>query len=167
MTRLLPIAGLCFAASALCATSWAPLAVPGATRYLADAGSLHADHGAATVMDISVLTEFPQALDAAFDPQLHYRSTITNYRIDCTNRYAWVLGVGYYGSDAGQGRPLKHYAFGKPQRQDIVSWGSLDSIAKYACKNVGAASEPPRLEDMRPTIIHDTRRSRYATAPQQ
>ena len=65
MTRLLPIAGLCFAASALCATSWAPLAVPGATRYLADAGSLHAEHGAARR-----LTQDPHAArPAPFPPR--------------------------------------------------------------------------------------------------
>jgi len=166
VTRLLPIAGLCFAASAFCAPSWVPLSVPGATHYLVDAGSLRSDGAVASTMNITVLAEFPQPRDAAFDSNLHYRSTITGYRIDCANQYAWVLDIGYYASAAGQGRPLKHYAFGRPTRQDIVSWGSLDSIAAYACKNVGADPAPPRLEDMKPTVIHDTRRSRYATAPQ-
>jgi hypothetical protein len=166
VTRLLPIAGLCFAASAFCAPSWVPLDVPGSTRYLVDAGSLRPDGNTAGVMDIAVLAEFPQARSAAFDTRLRYRSTITGYRVDCASRYAWVLQVGYYASGSGLGRPLKHYVFSRPLRQDIVSWGSLDSIAAYACRNIAAPPEPPRLEDMRPTIIHDTRRSRYATGPQ-
>lgn len=166
MIRLLPIAGLCFAASAFCAPSWVPLTVPGTTHYQADAGSLRPDTTAAATMDIAVRAEFPQARDAAFDTHLHYRSTITGYRIDCANRYAWVLEVSYYASGDGRGRPLKHYVFGRPLRQDIVSWSSLDSIAAYACRNVSASPEPPRLEDLRPTIIHDARRSRYASAPQ-
>jgi hypothetical protein len=166
VTRLLPIAGLCFAASAFCAPSWVPLTVPGATQYQADAGSLRPDTAAADTMDIAVRAEFPQPRAAAFDTHLHYRSTITGYRIDCANRYAWVLEVSYYASGNGRGRPLKHYVFSRPLRQDIIPWSSLDSVAAYACRNISASPEPPRLEDMRPTIIQDTRRSRYASAPQ-
>ena len=66
MTRLLPIAGLCFAANALCAPSWVRLSVPGDARYLADASSLRPDRSAAAAMDITVLAEFPQPRDAAF-----------------------------------------------------------------------------------------------------
>ncbi|OWT58293.1 surface-adhesin E family protein [Candidimonas nitroreducens] len=164
MIRLLPIAGLCFAANAFCAPSWVPLTVPGSTRYLVDSGSLRPGGDATT--DIAVLAEFPQPLAAAFDARLHYRSTITGYRIDCANRYAWVLNVSYYASGDGRGRSLKHYAFSQPLRQDIVSWGSLDSVAAYACKNTDAGPAPPRLEDMRPTIIQDSRHSRYATGSQ-
>lgn len=165
MKRLLPAAALCFVAAAPCAPAWVPLPATDGVHYLANAATLKPQDGAHSLMDIAVLAEFPKAQIAGFDTNLAYRSTVTDYRIDCANQYAWVLDVNYYASDRGQGKALRHYAFSKPARLDIVAWSAFDSIGKYACKNAGAGAAPVRLEDMKPTVIHDTRKSRYATAP--
>ena len=163
MNRLLPSIGLLCCAAMSHAASWVPVSNTDGVAYFADPGSLKAEKNDPALVDIQVRADFSKRQIASYDKNLSYQSTVSAYRIDCTNNFIAVLGVSYYAAGQAQGKALKRYTFDKPAQLDIVRWSMFDDLKQYACKNAAIeAAQPARLEDLKPTVIHDERKSSQA-----
>ncbi|TAL91632.1 MAG: hypothetical protein EPN46_04730 [Candidimonas sp.] len=154
--------GLLCSASALAAAGWTPVSESPGVNYYANASSIKPEKNTPGIIDVSVRAEFAKTQTASYNANLSYQSTVTEYTVDCANDFISVRGVAYYSSDKARGKALKSYTFNAPKKLDIVPWSTFADIKKYACKNVAKPAQEPALEDMKPTIIHDTRKSAFS-----
>ncbi len=162
VNRLLLAFSLLCVAHASCAANWVQVSDSDGVSYFADASTLKPEKNAATIMDVSVLADFTTPQTAPYSTNFSYQSTVSAYRIDCANSFISVLGTAYYPTGKARGKPLKRYTFDSPKQLDIVPWSAFDDFKKYACKNAATRPQEPALDDMKPTIIHDTRKSAFS-----
>jgi hypothetical protein len=162
VNRLLLAFSLLCVAHISYASNWVQVSDSNGVSYFADASTPKPEKNPTGIMDVSVRADFTTTQTASYAANLSYQSTITAYRIDCANNFISVRGVAYYPDSAARGKALRRYTFSDPKQQDIVPWSTFDDIKKYACKNVAAHIQEPTLEDMKPTIIHDTRKSAFS-----
>ncbi|MEO6985649.1 MAG: surface-adhesin E family protein [Paralcaligenes sp.] len=156
------IFGLLCSAQALGATGWVPVSDSAGVNYFAKSASIKPETNAVGIIDITVKANFAAPQTASYNASLSYRSTVTMYQIDCANNFISVQNVAYYADDATRGKALKQYTFSKAKQLDIVPWSPFDDFKKYACKNLAGSAKEPALEDMKPTVIHDTRKSVFS-----
>lgn len=147
LKKAIPILALLYTTAGLCAPAgWVPLrASPDVSYFIDTPGNTPSGDTAS----VSILADFHDVRQASFDRTLAYRSTVSRYRIDCTNSRFTALGIRYYAQAMGRGQAERSYTFDHPASQNIIPWSRLADVQARVCETPGSPSES--LDGLKPS----------------